>query len=92
MDESHLRSAVSYVSLNWFGLAPGRRRIVVRGLWSEDLWSGFVSGFVVRRGLWSDGTGTLLRVVNRPAIFRGSIEARTPKKIVTDRKATVSQF
>jgi hypothetical protein len=46
-----------------------------------------VKGFMVRRkDLWSDGTGTLLRVVNRPPFFRSSIEARTRKKIVTDRR------
>jgi len=33
---------------------------------------------------WSDGTGTLLRVVNRPPFFRSSTEARTREKIVTD--------
>jgi hypothetical protein len=30
--------------------------------------------------LWSDGTGTLLRVVNPPPFFRSSTEARTPQK------------
>jgi hypothetical protein len=33
-----------------------------------------------RHNLWSDGTGTLLRVVNRPPFFRSSTEARTPQK------------
>jgi len=46
---------------------------------------------VVRReDLWSDGTGTLLRVVNRPPFFRSSTEARTedPQKDRHRPKAT----
>ena len=32
------------------------------------------------------GSGTLLGVVNRPLFFRSSTEARTPQKIITDRR------
>jgi putative transposase len=38
--------------------------------------------------LWSDGTGTLLKVVNWPPFFRGSTEARTPRKDSRRPKAT----
>jgi len=60
------------------------RGFVVRGfvvrICGQDLWSD--------EDLWSDGTGTLLRVVNRPPFFRGSIEARTPQKDRHRPKAT----
>jgi hypothetical protein len=41
--------------------------------------------------LWSeicgpDGTGTLLGAVNRPPLFRSSIEGCDPQKMVTDRR------
>jgi hypothetical protein len=43
--------------------------------------------FVVK-DLWSDGTGTLLGVVNRPPHCRSSKEACDLAKMVTDRRLT----
>jgi hypothetical protein len=48
------------------------------GFWSGDL--------------WSDGTGTLLRVVNRPPFFRTSTEGEDPAKRSSQTEGNVSSL